>query len=102
MYSHQVIDHFEHPRNAGEVANPDASILIENPPCGDILKLTLKLAGGRIEEIRFLAKGCVATIACSSALTELVRGKTVEKARKLGREQLVSTRRGLYLVATTS
>jgi nitrogen fixation NifU-like protein len=89
MYSTKVLDHFEHPRNAGVVADPDASVQIENPACGDVLKLTLKLSGERIEEIRFLAKGCVCSMACGSALTELLRGKTIEQARDLDREQLV-------------
>ena len=69
MYSQQVLDHFEHPRNAGEVARADAAVQLENPACGDVLKLTLRLADGRIDEIRFLAKGCVASMACGSALT---------------------------------
>ena len=90
MYSAQVLDHFEHPRNAGVVADPDATVQIENPACGDVLKLTLKICGERIEEIRFLAKGCVCSMACGSALTELIRGKTIEQARELDREQLVS------------
>ena len=90
MYSPQVLDHFEHPRNAGSVANPDASVQIENPACGDILKLTLKLSGDRIEEIRFLAKGCVCSMACGSALTELVQGKTIHQARELKREDLLT------------
>jgi nitrogen fixation NifU-like protein len=89
MYSTQVLDHFEHPRNAGVVAVPDASVQMENPACGDVLKLTLRLAGERIEEIRFLAKGCVCSMACGSVLTELVQGKTIEQARELAREQLV-------------
>ena len=95
MYSPQLLDHFEHPRNAGEVPLPDASIQIENPVCGDILKLTLKLADGRIEQIRFLAKGCVHSVACASALTELIRGKTVAAARKLNAEQLAHDLGGL-------
>jgi nitrogen fixation protein NifU and related proteins len=95
MYSPQVLDHFEHPRNAGAVADPDASVQIENPACGDVLKLTLKLSGDRIEEIRFLAKGCVSSMACASALTELVRGKTIGKARELRREELLLAVGGL-------
>jgi nitrogen fixation NifU-like protein len=95
MYSPQVLDHFEHPRNAGVVADSDASVQIENPACGDVLKVTLRVVGNRIEEIRFLAKGCVASMACGSALTELVRGQTVEKARELTREELVRTIGGL-------
>ncbi|SPE19010.1 Nitrogen-fixing NifU-like protein [Candidatus Sulfotelmatomonas gaucii] len=95
MYSAQVLDHFEHPRNAGTVAEADASARIENPACGDILELTIKVSDGRIEEIRFKAKGCVAAMACGSALTELVRGKTVDEARKLSREELVRVVGGL-------
>ena len=95
MYSPQVLDHFEHPRNPGEVTDADASVQIENPACGDILKLTLKIAGGRIAEIRFLAQGCVPSIACASLLTELVQGKTIVEARQLGREQLVKAIGGL-------
>ena len=95
MYSPQVLDHFEHPRNAGLVANPDASVQIENPACGDVLKLTLRLSGDRIEEIRFLAKGCVSSMACASALTELVQGKTIGKARELKREELLLAVGGL-------
>jgi len=95
MYSHKVLDHFEHPRNAGVVADADASVQMDNPVCGDVLKLTLKLAGDRVGEIRFLAKGCVACMACASALTELVQGLTVEKARELGREELVHAVGGL-------
>ena len=57
MYSRQVLDHFEHPRNAGVIESPDAAAQVENPACGDILKLTAKLAAGRIAEVKFLAKG---------------------------------------------
>ena len=89
MYSAQILDHFEHPRNAGEVTDPDASVQIENPACGDVLKLTLRVAEGRISEIRFLAKGCVPAMACGSLLTELIRGKTLQEARQLQREELV-------------
>ncbi|MGA2907379.1 MAG: iron-sulfur cluster assembly scaffold protein [Terracidiphilus sp.] len=95
MYSSQVLDHFEHPRNAGAVADADASARIENPACGDVLELTVKVAEGRIAEVRFRAKGCVAAMACGSAVTELVSGKTVAEARKLSREELVRTVGGL-------
>jgi nitrogen fixation protein NifU and related proteins len=95
MYSPQVLDHFQYPRNPGAVEHPDVTVQIENPACGDILQLTAKAAGGRIAEIRFLAKGCVPAMACGSALTELVNGKTLEEARKLCREDLVQTLGGL-------
>ena len=95
MYSAQVLEHFEHPRNAGTVADADVSVRLENPACGDVLELTVKCAGERIEEIRFKAKGCVAAMACGSALTELVRGITVEEARRLSRDDLTSAVGGL-------
>jgi nitrogen fixation NifU-like protein len=95
MYSAQVLDHFQHPRNAGEVANPDSSVQLENPACGDVLKLTLRVADGRIAEIRFLAQGCVPTMACASLLTELLKGRTITEARQLRWEELVKVIGGL-------
>jgi len=89
MYSREVLDHFQNPRNAGEVAAPDASVQIENPACGDILKLTARIKDGKITEIRFLAKGCVPVMACASLLTQLVQGKTVQEAGQLERDDLV-------------
>ena len=90
MYSPQVLDHFEHPRNAGEVPDADASVQVENPACGDILRLTAKVTDGRIADIRFRAKGCVPSMACASLLTELVKGCTLAEARQLRREELVA------------
>jgi nitrogen fixation NifU-like protein len=95
MYSPQLLDHFQNPRNPGEVANPDASVQLENPACGDILKLTFKISDGRIADIRFRAKGCVPAMACGSAITELVKGKTVPEARAVSREQLIAAVGGL-------
>ncbi|MFP5205010.1 MAG: iron-sulfur cluster assembly scaffold protein [Acidobacteriota bacterium] len=95
MYSPQILDHFEHPRNAGSLASPDAAARIENPACGDVLQLAIRVAGGRIEEIAFRAKGCVASMACASAVTELARGKSVEQARRVSREELLAVVGGL-------
>jgi nitrogen fixation NifU-like protein len=95
MYSAQVLDHFQDPRNAGEVSDPDATVEIENPACGDVLRLTLKVRSGRISEVRFKAKGCVPSMACGSALTELVSGKTPDEARTLRREDVIAAVGGL-------
>jgi len=89
MYSAELLDHFQNPRNVGDVADPDASVEIENPVCGDVIRLSLKLENGRIAEIRFKAKGCVPAMACGSALTELAQGKTVTEARQLKRDVLI-------------
>ena len=88
MYSAQLLDHFQNPRNAGEIADADAAAEIENPACGDVLRVTLRTNGARITQAQFKAKGCVAAIACGSALTELVAGKTLSEARALRREDV--------------
>lgn len=90
MYSSLLLDHFEHPRNAGEIDGADAAAEIENPVCGDIVRLTLKLHAGRIADIRFKAKGCVPAMACASALTSLVVGKTVAEARAVTPEDIAN------------
>jgi len=89
MYSAQLLDHFQNPRNVGDVMAPDASVEIENPVCGDVIRLSLKLLDDKIAEIRFKAKGCVPAMACGSALTELAQGKTVAEARLLKRDDLI-------------
>ena len=100
VYSAELLDHFQNPRNAGEVEAPDATAQLENPACGDILELSLKLEktkleGSRIADIRFRAKGCVPAMACGSAITELVKGKNVDEARRVSREELVRKVGGL-------
>jgi nitrogen fixation NifU-like protein len=89
MYSAQALDHFQNPRNVGDIADPDAAAQLENPACGDILKLALKIADGRITEVRFRARGCVATVACASKLTEMILGRSLADARSRRWEELV-------------
>jgi nitrogen fixation protein NifU and related proteins len=100
MYSAQLLDHFQNPRNAGEIAGADATVEIENPACGDVLRLSLKAIAGRITQAQFKAKGCVAAIACGSALTELITGKTLEEAQKLRREEVSAAVGGLPQAST--
>jgi nitrogen fixation NifU-like protein len=94
-YTPQLLDHFEHPRNVGEAKNPSARAQVENPICGDLLTLTLRVEEGRISEVRYRARGCVASIAAGSALTELLHGQPLDAARALQREQLVAALGGL-------
>jgi nitrogen fixation protein NifU and related proteins len=95
MYSEQLLDHFQNPRNAGELADADATAEVENPVCGDVLRLSLKSAAGKIVRMQFKAKGCVASIACASALTELVEGKAIAEAKKLRQDDLRAAVGGL-------
>ena len=95
MYSPQVLDHFAKPRNVGQVENGDASVRLENPACGDILELSASLRSGQIVDIRFRAKGCVCAMACGSAITEMVSGKSIEQACRISRLDLVREIGGL-------
>jgi nitrogen fixation NifU-like protein len=100
MYSTQVLDHFQNPRNAGELSEADATADVENPVCGDVIRISIKMNGDRIQEIRFKAKGCVPAIACGSALTELVHGKTAKEVRHLKRDDLAAAVGGLPPAST--
>lgn len=100
MYSAQLLDHFQNPRNAGEIAAADATAEMENPACGDVLRLTLKVTGDRIAQAQFKARGCVAAIACGSAMTELIAEKPLDKARALRREDVIAAVGGLPQAST--
>ena len=100
MYSAEVLDHFQNPRNTGEVPNPSASAELENPACGDVLRLSLRVENRKVAEIRFLAQGCVAAMACASALTVAVTGMGVDEAQRLRREDLLRMVGGLPAEST--
>ncbi len=95
MYSRQVLDHFQNTRNVGDLPDATAYVRVDNPACGDMLQLALKVEGNRIVQARFRARGCVAAIACASQLTELIDGATLAAVRALRREELVAALGGL-------
>ena len=76
MYSEVFLDHFKNPRNVGELASPAVAVEISNPICGDILRLSAIFQDGRILEVRYKVRGCTASIASGSALTEWMQGRT--------------------------
>lgn len=90
-----VSDHFTNPRNVGELQNASAVAEETNPVCGDRLRLYLKIENDRIEAAQFLAYGCPPSIACGSALTELIRGKTIVEAMQVTRQEIVDAVGGL-------
>jgi NifU-like protein involved in Fe-S cluster formation len=94
-YSELFKDHLANPRNAGEVADADAVSEQANPVCGDRLRLSLRVRGGRIESARFLAYGCAPTLACGSALAEMLEGLTTEEAARLTRADITKAAGGL-------
>ncbi len=95
MYSAQVLDHFEHPRNVGEVADATAAVQVENPACGDVMRLSVKVVDGCITEVGYRVKGCVPAIACGSLLTEMLCQRTLAEAHNIKREELVKALGGL-------
>ena len=76
MYPPRLIEHFQNPRNVGELAPPAITVEVANPACGDILRLSVRFADGRAAEVRYKVRGCTASIAAGSALTEWIAGKT--------------------------
>ena len=95
MYSERLLDHFQHPRNAGEIPDADVRVEVSNPICGDILRLTAKLNSGRVETIGYLTRGCTASIGVGSALTELLQGRTSTEALAITKEQVEEAVGGL-------
>jgi nitrogen fixation NifU-like protein len=95
MYSPKVIEHFQNPRNVGEIEDADGIGTVGNPSCGDIMKMYIKIKDGIITDIKFQTFGCGAAIATSSITTEMARGKTVEEAEKLTRNEVADSLGGL-------
>ena len=88
MFSPVVLDHFQHPRNSGDILDATAVAEVTNPVCGDVLRLSVKTEAGLIVEARFKAQGCVTAIACSSFLTELLAGKPLDEVRSITYQQI--------------
>jgi len=96
QYSATLIDHFNHPRNAGRMDDADAEAFVTNPVCGDSMRLFLKFdADGHIAAASFLSSGCPASIATSSVATEMVTGRTAEEAEALTRDDFAEAVGGL-------
>ncbi len=94
-YGPIVTDHFNHPRNMGEMEDPDGMGEAQNPVCGDTMRLYIKVGSDRIVDAKFLTFGCSAAIASSSLATEMIKGKTVEEALQIKDEDIVIALGGL-------
>lgn len=94
-YNATVMDHFQNPRNAGEIDNPDAIAETRNPNCGDAISLSIKVTGDIISEVKFLTFGCGAAIATCSMATEMARGKSLDQAEALLAADVINALGGL-------
>ncbi len=95
QYSQKVLDHFANPRNVGVIDDPDGVGEVGNPVCGDVMKITIKVKDNRIEDVKFQTLGCGAAIATSSMVTELAKGKSLEDAETISRDDVASELDGL-------
>lgn len=95
MYTEKVMDHFENPRNVGEIENADGVGQVGNPTCGDIMKIYIKVKDDVIEDVKFKTFGCGAAIATSSMVTELVKGKSLDEALSISNKSVAEALGGL-------
>jgi len=87
-YNKNVMEHFQNPRNMGEIEDADAEATVGNPICGDVMKIMIKVKDDKIEDIKFQTMGCVAAIASSSMLTVLAKGKILKEAKKINNKNV--------------
>ena len=95
MYSEKVMDHFQHPRNVGEIDDASGVGTVGNAKCGDIMKVYLKIEDGVIQDAKFKTFGCGAAVATSSMATELVKGKTIQEALEITNKAVMEALDGL-------
>ena len=89
LYREHILDHYQHPRNHGEIEDPDISQEEYNPLCGDRLVLQLKLEDDHVADVKFHGEGCAISQASASMLTELVEGKSVDELKALTKEDIL-------------
>ena len=94
-YSKKVMQNYTHPKNLGELKNPDGIGKVGNPVCGDIMQIHIKVKNEKIDDIKFKTFGCAAAIATSSMVTQLAKGKTLKDAEKIKYEEVMEQLGGL-------
>ncbi len=95
LFNDTILDHFRNPRNAGDLPAATATVEVTNPVCGDVLRLSVRVEAGRISAARFKTQGCVAAIASSSVLTEMLAGLTLADAHEITPQKISEALGGL-------
>jgi len=88
FYREYILDHYKNPRNYGRLDSPTLSHEEDNPLCGDVVGIDLKVSDGRIEDVRFHGRGCAISQASASLLTERIKGRSLDEARKISKEDV--------------
>jgi nitrogen fixation NifU-like protein len=89
FYREYILDHYKNPRNFGRLQDPDLSHEEENPLCGDVVGLDLRVRDGSIADVRFHGRGCAISQASASLLTERIKGMSLEQAKQIGKEDVL-------------
>jgi nitrogen fixation protein NifU and related proteins len=95
MYSHRVLQQFQNTARVGDLPDADAYVQVDNPACGDILRVSIKVRHGHIVDARFRVRGCVAAVACGAQLTDMICDKSLQDIDTINREDLVAALEGL-------
>jgi len=95
MYSDKVMEHFKNPHNMGEVEDPDGIGKVGNPVCGDVMEIQIKVRDEQLEDVKFRTFGCGAAVATSSMVTDLAKGKTLDEAMEITRQDVADELDGL-------
>ena len=90
MYKENILDHYKHPHNLGQIENADISSTENNPLCGDVISINLKLNNHKIEDIKFVGKGCAISQSAVSMLTDEIKGKTFEEIKNFKAEDIMN------------
>lgn len=90
IYKDIILDYYRHPRNFGDLQDPDVRAKDSNPLCGDIIEMQLKIKDGKIDDLRFKGRGCAISQASASMLTELAKGKTLEEVKALSKADILN------------
>tara|TARA_B100000315_G_C14065108_1_gene357986 strand:+ start:125 stop:526 length:402 start_codon:yes stop_codon:yes gene_type:complete len=90
IYRENIIDHYKHPHNKGEIENPDIKFTENNPLCGDVITINLKLNNNKVEDVKFSGTGCAISQSATSMLTDKITGKTLDEIKNIKREDVVN------------
>ena len=90
IYKDIILDYYRHPRNFGDLSDPDVRAKDSNPLCGDVIEMQLRIKDGKVDDLRFKGRGCAISQASASMLTELAKGKTLDEIKALGKGDVLS------------